>query len=923
MGSKQLTSAAVRQQFLDFFAERGHTVIPGAPLIPVGDATLLFTNAGMNQFKDVFLGLGSRPYTRVADSQPCMRVAGKHNDLEDVGRDGTHHTLFEMLGNWSFGDYYKQEAIAWAWELLTGVWGLPKERLYATCFKDEAGDLPTDEEAVAFWQQQPGIAPDHILFFGRKDNFWEMGDAGPCGPCSEIHYDRGAGFCDKRDTPGHVCQVNGDCRRFTELWNLVFIQYNRLDATRLEPLPARHVDTGMGFERIVSVLQGVDSNYKTDLFVPILQRIQTLAGHTDAQVQENQVAYQVIADHSRAIAFLIGDGVLPGNVGRKYVLRMIVRRAARFGHSLGFTEPFLAKVVEVVIDEMGLFFPNLAARREHILRAVTDEEIRFRRTLDLGLARLDQVLAELAGSDQKVVPGQVAFDLKATYGLPLEVTRDVALERGFAVDEAGFHAADADHRQVSGSGAFDYAATEGLEAYSNFLRGLVAEGKLEPAGVDHDPYTSTELETLVLGVLDPESGQPLQHVKADSRVEIVVAATPFYVESGGQVSDTGVILRYPPDGGEPIWTVQVEHVRSPVPGLIVHEGQVLAGRPRAGEPCWAIVDYERRWDVMRNHTATHLLHAALRYVLGNHVQQEGSLVAPDRLRFDFTHPGMLTQDQLDAITQDVNDAILANYHVNVSHEPYREAVASGATALFGEKYGEVVRVLRMAHPDENSISQELCGGTHVTQTAQIGSFVIVSESSVGAGLRRIEAVTGHAAQAFVHRRLTCLNNAAAYLGCSPEEVDRKALALLEETQSAQKELARLQRDKTRHEFESLMGELKIVQDVPVLSVQVQAPGVDAMREMTDWFRARVDSGVIVLGAAIHGRPQIVAAVTDDLVQRGVHAGQLVGAVAKLVGGGGGGKPTMAQAGGRDASRLAEALAKAPELVAQMLKATDT
>ncbi len=912
------TSAEIRQQFLDFFSEHRHTIVPSDSLVPVGDATLLFTNAGMNQFKDVFLGLGTRPYTRVADTQLCMRVAGKHNDLEDVGRDTTHHTLFEMLGNWSFGDYYKKEAITWAWQLLTDVWGLARERLYATCFKDDSGDLPTDDEAAGFWRQQPGMDPARILFFGRQDNFWEMGDTGPCGPCSEIHYDRGPEFCDMRDVPGHVCRVNGDCKRFIELWNLVFIQYNRLGPTQLEPLPAKHVDTGMGFERIVAVLQGVDSNYKTDLFTPILKRAQTLTGHSDAQFEENIVAYRVIADHSRALAFLISDGVLPGNVGRNYVLRMILRRAARFGRKLGFEQPFLAEIAQVVIDEMGQFFPNLVTRREHILRVITDEEIRFQRTLDLGLARLDEVLAGLDEAGQKTIPGPVVFDLKATYGLPLEVTRDVAQERGLSVDETGFHAAEAEHREVSGSGAFDYGATEGLEAYSNFLRELAARGEIDPSGVEHDPYTATETETVVLGLLAPGNGQAAPSAKPGDKVGVVVAATPFYVESGGQVSDAGLISRYPPEGGEPVWTVRVDNVRKPVPGLIVHEGEVVLGRPRAGDPCWAMVDYERRWDIMRNHTATHLLHAALRYVLGNHVQQAGSLVEPDRLRFDFTHSGMLTQDELDAVTQDVNDAILANYEVNITHEAYRDAIAGGVIALFGEKYGDIVRALRISHPSESPVSQELCGGTHVASTAQIGLFVITSEGSVGAGLRRIEAVTGHAAQALVHSRLTRLTHAAAYLGCAPDEVDRKVLGALEELQAAQKELARLQRDKARRDFEGLLDGVQMVNDVPVLAAQVSVVSVDAMREMTDWFRARKGSGVVVLGATLEGRPQIVAAVTDDLVGRGLHAGKLAGAVAKVVGGGGGGKPTLAQAGGRDAGKLAEALAGVPGLVKELL-----
>jgi len=917
MTKRILTSAEIRRQFLDFFAERGHTIVPSASLVPENDPTLLFTNAGMNQFKDVFLGLGTRPYKRAADTQKVMRVAGKHNDLEDVGRDTWHHTLFEMLGNWSFGDYYKKEAITWAWELLTDVWKLPKERLWATCFKDDAGDLETDHEAAEYWRQQPGMDPTHVLFFGRKDNFWEMGDTGPCGPCSEIHYDRGPQACEKQGVPGHVCGVNVDCGRFFEIWNLVFIQYNRVSDTQLDPLPAKHVDTGMGFERITAVLQNVDSNYKTDLFMPIIRRTQEMLRHTDAQVEENIIAYRVIADHARAVTFLIGDGVLPGNVGRGYVLRMILRRAARFGRKIGFTEPFLAQVAEAVIETMGTHFTELVTRRDFILRAITDEEERFRRTLDLGLSRLDSVLASLTDN---IVPGTEAFKLYDTFGLPLEITRDVAAERGFQVDEAGFQAALTDQRERAKASEKFEMDDQALAAYHTALRQLQDAGHLGPDGVEHDPYTSTETETTLIGLL--ADGKLVTQAKPGDKVEVILQATTFYVESGGQVSDTGVIARMPQDarkGGEPIWEIGIDEARRPLPGLIVHVGQVRSGKPHVGESCWALVDVERRWDIMRNHTATHLLHSQLRAVLGTHVQQAGSLVAPDRLRFDFTHSAMLTQDELDTIVANVNALILANYPVNVHYENYKDAVNSGAMALFGEKYGEVVRVVRTGWPGERLISQELCGGTHVNMTAEIGPFLIISESSIGAGLRRIEAVTGRGAQTLIQARLNKMNNAAAYLLCKPDELDRKVQDLLEQLQAAQKEVGRLRREMAQRDFEKLLETIKDVGGVPVLAAQVMVADVDTMREMTDWFRARVGSGVIVLGAAIDGRPQIVAAVTDDLTRRGLDAGKLANAVAKTIGGGGGGKPTLAQAGGRDARRLPEALARVPDLVNEMLE----
>jgi len=921
----KMTSAEVRQSFLDFFAARGHTIVPSASLVPVDDPTLLFTNAGMNQFKDVFLGLGTRPYNRAADTQKCMRVSGKHNDLEEVGRDGYHHTFFEMLGNWSFGDYYKKEAIAWAWELLTEVWGLPKERLWVTVFKDELGELETDEEAAGYWRSETDISPDHILYFGRKDNFWEMADTGPCGPCSEIHLDRGPECCDKQGVPGHVCQVNGDCGRFFELWNLVFIQYNKDTEGILHPLPAKHVDTGAGFERLVAVLQGVDSNYETDLFVPIIRRVQEMVGHTDAEVEENVVAYHVIADHGRAITFLIGDGILPGNEGRNYVLRMILRRAARFGRKLGFTRPFLAKVAEVVIETMGSQFPELTNRRQFILTTITQEEERFLRTLDMGLARLDEVLAELEVGGKKVVPGDAVFRLYDTFGLPLEITRDVAEERGLSLDEAGYQAALEEQRQRARRvGVFETPDEETLARYQKVLADLQEQGLLGEEGVEHDPYAGTELETTVAAILC--DGEVVKSAKEGERVEVVMPATCFYVESGGQVSDTGFIAAYPLPGGggeeggiveEPVWEIEVQDVRRPIPGLIIHAGVVTLGRPRAGDAAWAVVDYERRMDVARNHTATHLLHSELRYVLGEHVQQAGSLVTPERLRFDFTHPAMLTQDELDAVTRSVNDAILVNYPVDVVEERYRQAVSEGVIALFGEKYGDVVRVVRIGWPSE-PFSRELCGGTHVNETGELGMFHIVSEEGVGAGVRRIEAVTGRGAVELVEHQLGILQRTAAYLGVSPGEVDRKALGLLDELQSARKEITHLQERLARREFEALLDQVQSVEGVSLQSARVSVPSMEVLREMTDWFRDRLGSGVVVLGTVLGERPAFVAAVTPDLVERGVDAARLVRGMARIVGGGGGGKPTLAQAGGRDPSRLDEALRQAPRILEEML-----
>ncbi len=495
MPNKRYSGAQIRQNFIDYFVERGHTFVPSSSLVPGGDQTLLFTNAGMVQFKDVFLGKEKRAYTRAANSQKCMRVAGKHNDLEDVGRDDMHHTFFEMLGNWSFGDYYKKEAISWAWDLLTNVWDLPKERLWATCFEDEKGEIERDDEAANYWLQQPGFNPTHLLFFGRKDNFWEMAETGPCGPCSEIHYDRGPEYCDKKHDPGHVCGVNQGCARFLELWNLVFIQYNRLDAQTLEPLPAKHVDTGMGLERIVSILQDVDSNYKTDLLSPMMDAVQELTGHTDEERLANITPYRVIADHARAAAFLIADGVIPGNTGRNYVCRMIIRRAARFGSKIGLDEPFLSKVAEIVIAHYGDFYQELHRNRKAILENITREEVRFQRTVEAGVAKLEFLLEHLKDQGTRVLPGEQAFDLYATYGLPLEITRDIAREQQLEVDDEGFHQAMEAHRLASTAGEAFEAYDEEVELYRTLVAELQSQGKLPVQGVEYDPYGALQVWT--------------------------------------------------------------------------------------------------------------------------------------------------------------------------------------------------------------------------------------------------------------------------------------------------------------------------------------------------------------------------------------------------------------------------------------------
>ncbi len=900
---KNWTGAEIRQMFIDFFVERGHTFVPSSSLVPGGDQTLLFTNAGMVQFKDVFLGTDQRPYSRAVNSQKCMRVAGKHNDLDDVGRDDTHHTFFEMLGNWSFGDYYKKEAISWAWELLTAVWGLEKERLWATCFKDDKGEIETDEEAAKFWAQQPGMDPNHILYFGRKDNFWEMAETGPCGPCSEIHYDRGIEYCDRQHEEGHTCRVNGNCKRFLELWNLVFIQYNRLSPTRLEPLPARHVDTGMGLERIVSILQDKPSNYRTDLLFPLMEKVRELTGHSEAERDANITPYRVIADHARAASFLIADGVVPGNTGRNYVCRMIIRRASRFGSKIGLDEPFLAQVADVVIEHYGKAYPELVRNREAILDALTREEKRFKRTVEQGLAHLEELLQEVKSSGGQVLDGEKAFDLYATHGLPLELVRDIALEEGLEVDQAGFARAMEEHRLASGAGkAFGPLGGENVDVYRGILESLQKSGELGSDGVQYDPYSSLEVEGKVLALV--RDGQAVKEVMTGDTVEVILPATCFYVEAGGQVSDTGTIV----SAAEPRWEIRVEDTRKPAAGVIVHVGEVVRGKPAVGDLAIAAVDAQRRRDIMRNHTATHLLHAELQAVLGKHARQAGSLVAPDRLRFDFTHPEALTTEQLERIEAGVNRAIFEDLHLHIRFKPLNEAIAEGAMALFGEKYAETVRTITIGD-EEETLSYELCGGTHVENTGDIGIFLITSEGSAAAGVRRIEAVTGREAYALVQRRFRTLKHTAQVLSTSLDDLPIKAESLLEDLDEVRDEVTRLRQQLVSAEFEQALTSVRDIKGIKVLAAQLSNADAETLRQMCDRFRQKYPTGVIVLASVENGKPLLIGAVSDDLVKKGWHAGDLIKTVAAVVGGGGGGRPNLAQAGGRDAALLPQALQK--------------
>ncbi|MGE5551977.1 MAG: alanine--tRNA ligase [Bacteroidota bacterium] len=864
------TSNEIRRAFLDFFRGKGHTIVPSAPLIPWGDPTLIFTNAGMNQFKDVFLGTGTRDYRRAADSQKCIRVSGKHNDLEEVGHDTYHHTFFEMLGNWSFGDYYKREAIEWAWELLTGVWGLPKDKLYATVYK-------TDDEAEKLWREVTDIDPAHVMRFGEKDNFWEMGETGPCGPCSEIHIDQGPDKCDKQHVHGHTCGVNAGCARFIELWNLVFIQYNRQGDGSLAELPAKHVDTGMGFERICRVLQGVDSNYDIDLFRRLIRAAEQVTGQSYDR-PENQVAFRVIADHLRTLAFAIADGALPSNEGRGYVLRRILRRAARYGRKLGQNQPFLHKLVPALAEIMGDAYPELVARGGHCAAAIEAEEEGFGRTLDKGIDLFEEIAAKLQKAGSKTIAGADAFKLYDTYGFPLDLTQLMAAEKGLDVDTSGFNEAMREQRErARAAGKFGTVEID--------WRDLAANDRTEFTG--YGSLTETA---------------PLVRVgETEDEYHLVFARTPFYAESGGQVGDTGTVAV---DGK--IMTVKdTRKAGDRVVHIVAKESELPAGNE------WTLsVDRVRRQRTAANHTATHLLQAALRQVLGGHVNQSGSLVTPERLRFDFTHFEKVTPAQIGKVEKLVNAWVGAAYDLEIREMAYAEAVAGGATALFGEKYGDKVRVVKIA-----DVSKELCGGTHLKNTAQVRYFRILSESSVATGVRRIEAVTGDAALELAESERFLVGTVAETLKVERDGIAARVAAMAEELESLKKSVAKAEKEAAGGKVD----ELKI-QSLPggkYVVGRLDGFSMELLLEAADRLRDKMGSGVAILGAATEEKPIFVVAVTKDLTGK-IKAGDLIKEVAAVAGGSGGGRPDVARAGGKDAGKIDEALGKGGERVRAML-----
>ena len=875
-----MTGNEARQLYLDFFAKHHHQTVRSSSLVPADDPTLLFTNAGMVQFKRTFLGEEKRSYNRAVTSQKCVRAGGKHNDLENVGYTARHHTFFEMLGNFSFGDYFKEKAIEFAWDLLTNGYGLPADKLWISVYLD-------DDEAHGLWRDLIGIPEDRIVRLGEKENFWAMGDTGPCGPCSEIHLDRG-GACELNNPD---CGVDCDCDRFLEIWNLVFMQFNRDVSGSMEPLPKPSIDTGLGLERIVSVLQDVPSNFDTDLIVPIIRRTEELAGRSVDESAETSVAMKVIADHSRAAAFLIGDGVLPSNEGRGYVLRRIMRRAIRYGRNIGLTKPFLHNTAREVMTIMNPAYPDLLEAEAYITSVIENEEVRFSETLDHGLRVLNDTLQDLRAGGSSVVPGQVIFKLYDTFGFPVDIVRDVVRDEGLTLDMDGFDTAMAQQREQSRS-VTTFTATS--EAY----RTLSAEG-FQPEFKGYDNLTADS--HVLLLVID---GNEVDTASAGDTVEIVAEATPFYGEAGGQAGDIGTITAT--DGGELQVDIR-ETVKDPT-GLIIHKGEIVSGRLAKNDAIQLAVDAEARQATARNHTATHILQSVLRETLGDHVKQAGSLVAPDRLRFDFTHFSLIDPETIADIEARVNAHIQENVVAETEEMDADQAFQSGATALFEERYGDQVRVVSLS-----GFSKELCGGTHVSRTGDIGLFKIVGESSVAAGVRRIEALTGTSALRHIQQTEQTLQTAAHRLKAAPQNVAERIEKLQAEQKTLEKEVERLKSAMASRSVAEAESDVQLVDGVKVLARKVDVDSPAALREMVDRFRDKMESGIVVLGAASGGKALLIVGVTPDLTDR-YHAGNIVKALAAIVGGGGGGKADLAQAGGSRPEKLDEAVAQACDLI---------
>jgi alanyl-tRNA synthetase len=877
--SELMTSNEIRRAFLKYFGERDHRVVQSSSLVPKNDPTLLFTNAGMVQFKSVFLGEEVRDYRRAVTSQKCVRAGGKHNDLENVGKTARHHTFFEMLGNFSFGDYFKKEAVEMAWDLLIREWRLPAEKMWITIYLD-------DDEAFHLWRRI-GIPADRIVRLGEKDNFWAMGETGPCGPCSEIVIDQGQGVgCGRPE-----CGIDCGCDRFLELWNLVFMQFNRDSEKTLHPLAKPSIDTGMGLERISAVLQGVRSNFETDLFVPIIREIETVGRIPYGEDPGSDTALRVIADHSRATTFLINDGVLPSNEGRGYVLRRIMRRAMRYGKMLGIEGPFLFRISSRVVDLMKEAYPELRETEAFISKVIQNEEERFSETLDSGLKILREELERLRPERQRVLPGEVAFRLYDTFGFPLDLTADILQEEGVGIDEEGFRAQMEEQRQKSKQ------AWQGMgeERAKEIYRRLKTEGiKASFTG-----YEETESDSKILRLI--KGNETVPFAREGDEVEVVTERTPFYGEAGGQVGDQGVIFH---EG----FSLEVMDTLRPLEELIVHQARVKRGVVKEGMEATLKVDLNRRKTIALNHTATHLLQAVLREVLGEHVHQAGSLVAPDRLRFDFTHFASMTKEELDRVEVLVNQKIRENLKLDTTVMLAEEALQTGAMALFGEKYGARVRVVKVS-----DFSIELCGGTHTSRTGDIGLFKIINETGVAAGVRRIEALTGEGAYQLVKAEERELLEIAFALKSAPGELSTKLERFLQRQKELEREILSLQDKSSHQEISALVSSIREIKGIKVLSARVDGKDPKRLREWVDQLKAKIGSGIILLGSQSESKVSLMMGVTSDLTHR-FNAGELIKKVALPIRGTGGGRPDFAQAGGTDPQKLDEAFKALDDLI---------
>ena len=873
-----ITGSEIRKSFLDYFVKQGHTIVRSSSLVPDKDPTLLFTNAGMVQFKNVFLGQERLPYVRATSSQKCLRISGKHNDLEAVGRDTYHHTFFEMLGNWSFGDYYKAEAIQWAWELLTKEWGLPKDKLWATVYLD-------DDEAEQLWAKISGLPAERIKRFGEKENFWEMGETGPCGPCSEIHLDRGPDACDMKSQPGHLCQVNGDCARYIELWNLVFIQYNRHEDRSLTELPSKHVDTGMGLERITAVLQNVLSNYDIDFMRALTATTEKLTGKKYGADPVADISFRVIDDHARAVSFLLADGVMPSNEGRGYVLRRLLRRAARHGRLIGLSNPFLHEVATTVAAVMGDAYPDLRSQEQRIREVIRGEEERFGETLEKGLVLLENATSKLKQDKKTVLPGDVAFRLYDTYGFPLDLTEDILRADKMSVDQAGFEKLMEEQR----TRGRDARETSSMDAKIQLDRPVSFIG-----------YDRLDGESNILAIYGDGNGKP-EAVEGEE-VDVITAATPFYGESGGQVGDRGTIKTARGD------IMEVTDAQHPTPQLTVHRGRVKKGRIQIGDAVQLAVDSKFRRRTALNHSATHILHAVLRRELGDHVRQAGSLVSPERLRFDFNHTGAIPEEKLAAIEAHVNRHVREDAGVSIQESSYEEAIRHGALAFFGDKYGDRVRVVKIG-----DFSTELCGGTHIQRSGEIGIFKLPFESGVAAGVRRVEAFTGEGALDLIRSYEQKLKEIGNLVRGNTDDTVEKVKKLLDRQKELEREIQKLRGQFEKDQIPELLAKKQSFDGTNVLVSQVDGVDAKQLRDIVDQVKEKLGSGVVVLASTGESNVNLVASVSPDLTRR-YHAGNIIKELARVVGGGGGGRPEFAQAGGKEPAKIDAALKRAEELI---------